>query len=89
MAVDPGVTYRAAELMAMKPPLYNGGHCFIALRPVAHEGQLFDTGVWSDTKTWWCLGCHQACPTWAIKEGYVTTLLGRWCPRLLRAIGPA
>lgn len=66
-------TYRAAHLLAMRPPLANGGHCLIPL----------------DGDVWWCVGCHRALPGWALAEGFVTTLLGRWCPSLFRSLVPA
>jgi hypothetical protein len=58
--------------MRLRPPLANGGHCFVMLSP----------------HVWWCIGCHRAVPTWALTEGFVTTLLGRWCPDLFDALDP-
>lgn len=66
---------RTARLLDLRPPLYNGGHTFV---------MLDEAGA-----VWWCVGCYRPLPRWALDEGFVTTLLGRWCPALFRAIGPA
>jgi len=66
---------RALRYLEMRPPLLDGGHCFVALGPPPAE-------------VWWCVGCYRAVPTWALTEGFVTTLLDRWCPALFRQLGP-
>lgn len=65
---------RTAHALAMRPPLHNGGHTLVPI---------------GDTSWWWCPFCHQGCPRWALTEGYVTTLLGRWCIGLFKMLGPA
>ena len=63
--------YRALELMRMRPPLWCGGHSFVLL----------------DEQVEWCTGCYQGVPIWAVREGLWAPIIGRWCPRLMRALG--
>ena len=67
---NPDPLGRTARALALRPPLANGGHCFV----ITSEG-------------WWqCIGCYFVCPTWVLREGYVTTFAGRYCPALFRAL---
>jgi hypothetical protein len=56
----------------MRPPLWNGGHCFIFLSDEVE----------------WCVGCCRALPSWAITEGFTAVFLDRWCPDLFKALPP-
>lgn len=77
--------------LTMRPPLYNGGHSFTLLTPIGGTAgiTLFDADGYAGPPLWRCTGCHGIVPHWALTEGYATTLLGRWCPTLLRALEPA
>lgn len=61
---------RTARLLALRPPLLNGGHCFV----------IVDDGWWQ------CVGCYFVCPTWVLTEGYVTTHAGRYCRALFKSL---
>ena len=74
LPLDRPIPGRAKRYLEMRPPLLNGGHCFVPLGP--------------DAEVWWCVGCYRAVPAWALTEGFVTTLIGRWCPALFRQLPP-
>lgn len=78
---------RTAHLLAMRPPLAFGGHCFLPVG--ASTPSMLTPDSPAATRWWWCVGCHQACPVWAIREGFATTMLGRWCVGLFKMLGPA
>jgi hypothetical protein len=71
---------RTSSPIDMLPQLYNGGHGFALLEPL---------GGYQGPQLWRCCGCHGIVPRWALDEGYVKTLLGRWCRALLPALEPA
>jgi len=84
LPLDRPIPGRALRYLSMRPPLADGGHCFVRLD--------YDIGRRSSTTdvadVWWCIGCYRAVPGWALAEGFATTLLGRWCPALFRQLGP-
>jgi len=84
LPLDRPIPGRAKRYLEMRPPLLDGGHCFVRLDCNIDGGDPpSDVAV----DVWWCVGCYRAVPGWALAEGFVTTFLDRWCPSLFRQLG--
>ena len=74
------MTYRAAAMLSMRPPLAFGGHGF-----TVHRADHPD-----DWTLFTCRGCFVSLPAWALDEKLGSHFgLARWCPSIMRALPTA
>lgn len=67
-----------ARVLALRPPIAFGGHCFRVWESDA--GELFES----------CVGCHVTVPGWAVREQLGGEFgLARWCQDLFRMLPAA